>query len=101
MPLGYADGLPRLASGRAEVQVRGVRRPVVGRISMDQLVVDLGSRGVDPGESVTIFGPGTAGEPTVSEWASWADSIEHEIVTGIGSRVERRTLAVPHLRSLS
>jgi len=101
VPLGYADGLPRLASGRAEVQVRGVRRPVVGRISMDQLVVDLGSRGVDPGETVTVFGPGAAGEPTVADWASWADTIEHEIVTGIGSRVERHALGVPHLRSLA
>ncbi|KQW42990.1 alanine racemase [Nocardioides sp. Root1257] len=101
VPLGYADGLPRLASGRAEVLVRGVRRRVVGRISMDQLVVDLGERGVDPGETVTVFGPGTHGEPTVAEWATWAGTIEHEVVTGIGARVERRTLAVPHLRSLS
>jgi len=101
VPLGYADGLPRSASGRAEVQVRGVRRPVVGRISMDQLVVDLGARGVEPGEPVTVFGPGANGEPTVAEWAAWADTIEHEIVTGIGTRVERRTRAVPHLRSLS
>jgi alanine racemase len=101
VPLGYADGLPRTASGRAEVQVRGVRRPVVGRISMDQVVVDLGARGVEPGEIVTVFGPGTDGEPTVAEWAAWAGTIEHEIVSGIGARVERRTLAVPHLRSLS
>lgn len=101
IPLGYADGLPRIASGRAEVQVRGARRPVVGRISMDQLVVDLGSRGVDAGETVTIFGPGTHGEPTAADWAGWAATIEHELVTGIGTRVERRTLAVPHLRSLS
>ncbi|GAA4714459.1 alanine racemase [Nocardioides conyzicola] len=101
LPIGYADGLPRLASGRGQVLVRGVRRPVVGRISMDQLVVDLGSRGIDQGETVTLFGPGTHGEPTVSEWAAWADTIEHEIVTGIGARVERRTRPVPHLRSLS
>ena len=42
LPLGYADGLPRVASGRAQVQVAGVRRPLVGRISMDMAVVDLG-----------------------------------------------------------
>ncbi len=100
VPIGYADGLPRLASGRAEVQVRGVRRPVVGRLSMDQLVVDLGARGIDLGETVTVFGPGTHGEPTVTEWAAWADTIEHEIVTGIGARVARRTSTTPHLRSL-
>jgi alanine racemase len=101
VPLGYADGLPRLASGRAEVLVRGRRRPVVGRISMDQVVVDLGDSTVSAGETVTVFGPGDAGEPTVAEWAAWADTIEHEIVTGIGPRVRRRTPTVSHLRSLS
>ncbi len=101
VPLGYADGLPRAASGRAQVLVRGHRRPVVGRISMDQLVVDVGERPVDPGDVVTIFGPGDAGEPTVAEWAAWADTIEHEIVTGIGARVARSVRRPAHLRSLS
>lgn len=100
VPLGYADGLPRLASGRAEVLVRGRRRAVVGRISMDQLVVDLGERPVDVGETVTVFGPGDAGEPTVAEWAAWSETIEHEIVTGIGARVPRRIGRPAHLRSL-
>ncbi len=98
VPLGYADGLPRAASGRAEVHVRGRRRPVVGRISMDQIVVDLGAE-VPLGESVTVFGPGAAGEPTVAEWAAWAGTIEHEIVTGIGHRVPRELRAAT-LRSL-
>lgn len=101
VPLGYADGLPRVASGRAEVLVRGVRHPVVGRISMDQVVVDLGACGAQAGECVTVLGPGTAGEPTVREWAGWAGTIEHEVVTGIGARVARRTLAAPFLRSLA
>lgn len=101
VPLGYADGLPRAASGRAQVLVRGARRPVVGLISMDQLVVDLGERGVDLGETVTVFGPGDAGEPTVADWAAWAGTLEHEVVTGLGARVARRVRAVPHLRSLS
>jgi alanine racemase len=101
VPLGYADGLPRLASGDAEVQVRGRRHRVVGRISMDQLVVDLGDSTATAGEAVTVFGPGDAGEPTVAEWAAWADTIEHEIVTGIGQRAHRRTTTASHLRSLS
>ena len=100
VPLGYADGLPRGASGRAEVQHRGRRRPIVGRISMDQAVVDLGAVGGEPGETVTAFGPGDHGEPTVADWAAWADTLEHEIVTGLGVRVARRTLAVPRLRSV-
>ena len=87
VPLGYADGLPRAASGRAEVLVRGRRRPLVGRISMDMAVVDLGGDGAEPGDLVTVFGPGLDGEPTTAEWAAWAGTIEHEIVTGLGGRV--------------
>ncbi|GAA3549358.1 alanine racemase [Nocardioides daeguensis] len=101
LPLGYADGLPRVASDRAEVLVRGVRRPLVGRISMDQVVVDLGASGAEAGETVTVFGPGRDGEPTVAEWAAWAGTIEHEVVTGIGARVPRATRAAAHLRSLA
>ena len=87
LPVGYADGLPRAASGRAEVLLRGRRRPVVGVISMDQVVVDVGDDHVDLGEVATVFGPGRSGEPTAAEWAAWAGTIEHEIVTGIGARV--------------
>jgi alanine racemase len=89
LPLGYADGLPRAASGRAEVLVRGCRRPVVGTISMDQVVVDVGTLPVRAGEVATVFGPGDAGEPTASDWASWSGTIEHEIVTRIGARVQK------------
>jgi alanine racemase len=89
LPLGYADGLPRATGGRAEVLLRGRRCPVVGRVSMDQIVVDVGSDVVAPGETAVVFGPGHGGEPTVAEWAAWADTIEHEIVTGIGFRVAR------------
>ena len=99
VPLGYADGLPRLASGRASVLVGGGRCPVVGRISMDQLVVDVGSVAVQPGDVVTLFGPGDRGEPTVDEWAGWAETLPHEIVTGIGSRVTR-TIRPATLRSV-
>jgi len=89
LPLGYADGLPRAASGRAEVLVRGRRRPLVGRFSMDMVVVDTGGERIRPGEPVTVFGPGDAGEPTVAEWAGWAGTIEHELVTRVGARVAR------------
>ena len=89
LPLGYADGLPRVASGRAHVAIRGRRHPVVGRISMDQVVVDVGDTDVRLGETATVFGPGGSGEPTAAEWARWAGTIEHEIVTGIGARVAR------------
>ena len=87
VPLGYADGLPRVASGRAEVLVRGRRRRLVGRISMDMAVVDLGPDGADVGDQVTVFGPGDHGEPTTADWAAWSGTLEHEIVTGLGPRL--------------
>lgn len=89
LPVGYADGLPRNASGRAEVFVGGRRRPVVGVISMDQVVVDAGDDPVVPGDEAVVFGSGDEGEPTVGDWAQWAGTIPHEIVTGIGARVRR------------
>ena len=67
---------------------------------MDQTVVDLGATGSEVGELVTVFGPGDAGEPTVAEWAAWSETLEHEIVTGIGSRVPRLSRPVPRLRSV-
>ena len=89
IPVGYADGLPRTASNRASVQVAGVRRPVVGRISMDMTIIDLGRCPAGVGDTVTVFGPGDHGEPTVADWASWSDTVEHEIVTGLGPRLHR------------
>lgn len=104
LPLGYADGLPRAASAAAEVMLRGRRRPLVGRISMDQVVVDVGDEPVRAGETATVFGPGSSGEPTVADWAGWADTLEHEIVTGLGARLHRHVVPagpLTHLRSLS
>ncbi|GAA4461454.1 alanine racemase [Phytohabitans houttuyneae] len=92
VPVGYGDGLPRHAWARAEVQVRGRRRRIAGRISMDQLVVDLGDDPVRPGETATVFGPGGGGEPTLQDWAGWADTIAHELVTGLGPRLRRHVL---------
>lgn len=89
LPVGYADGLPRTASGRAEVLLGGRRCRIAGRISMDQVIVDTGDRPAVPGEMATVFGPGDRGEPTVREWARWSGTLEHEIVTGLGARLRR------------
>ncbi|MFD7154038.1 alanine racemase [Kribbella sp. NPDC059898] len=90
VPIGYADGIPRVAGRRASVLCHGVRMPVIGRIAMDQFVVDAGDLPVQPGAPVTIFGPGTSGEPTAADWADWAGTIPHEIYCGIGRRIPRR-----------
>ncbi len=93
LALGYADGLPRVGRGRAEVSVGGRRRPLVGLVSMDQVVVDLGLDGRPrPGDLVTVLAPAEKGGPTMHEWARWCGTIPHEIVTGFGHRVGRRII---------
>ncbi|MCL7491833.1 alanine racemase [Streptomyces sp. MCA2] len=89
IPLGYADGIPRHASGTGPVLVAGKRRTVAGRIAMDQFVVDLGGDSAEPGDPAVLFGPGDRGEPTAEDWARVAGTIGYEIVTRIGSRVPR------------
>ncbi|MEU9705189.1 alanine racemase [Streptomyces sp. NPDC047981] len=89
IPLGYADGIPRHASGRGPVLVGGRIRRAAGRVAMDQFVVDLGGDAVEPGAVAVLFGPGDRGEPTAEDWAQAADTIAYEIVTRIGPRVPR------------
>ncbi|MFD9224791.1 alanine racemase [Streptomyces sp. NPDC060064] len=91
IPLGYADGIPRHASGRGPVLVGGEWHRVAGRVAMDQFVVDLGPDGgsVAEGAQALLFGPGDRGEPTAEDWAEAADTIAYEIVTRIGTRVPR------------
>ncbi|MCH0542392.1 alanine racemase [Streptomyces sp. MUM 203J] len=89
VPVGYADGVPRQASGRGPVLLGGAVRTVAGRIAMDQFVLDLGADTVDPGARAVLFGPGDDGEPTAEDWARAAGTIAYEIVTRIGQRVPR------------
>ncbi|MGW2411530.1 alanine racemase [Streptomyces tubercidicus] len=89
IPLGYADGIPRHASGTGPVLVAGKWRTVAGRIAMDQFVVDLGGDSAEPGDPAVLFGPGGRGEPTAEDWARVAGTIGYEIVTRIGTRVPR------------
>ena len=89
VPLGYADGIPRHASGAAPVQVHGQRCTVAGRVCMDQFVVDVGDLPVEAGDEVVLFGAGDDGEPTAQDWAEAAGTISYEIVTRFGPRVPR------------
>ncbi|MBB4764492.1 alanine racemase [Amorphoplanes digitatis] len=91
LPVGYADGLPRPAGPHAEVLLGGRRCRVAGRISMDQIVVEAGA-GCRPGDIAVVFGPGRHGEPTVADWAGWAGTLPHEIVTGLGARPHRHVI---------
>ncbi|MCX5423047.1 alanine racemase [Streptomyces sp. NBC_00078] len=89
VPVGYADGIPRHASGTGPVLVGGKWRTVAGRVAMDQFVVDLGGDEPAPGTEAVLFGPGDRGEPTAEDWAQAAGTIGYEIVTRIGKRVPR------------
>lgn len=89
VPVGYADGVPRLAQGRVEVTIGGKRYPVAGRVAMDQFLVDVGDDDVRVGDAVLLFGTGEHDEMTVLEWGAALDTIGEEIVCRIGARVPR------------
>ncbi|MFF8998918.1 alanine racemase [Streptomyces achromogenes] len=89
VPVGYADGIPRHASGTGPVLVGGKWRTVAGRVAMDQFVVDLGGDEPPVGTEAVLFGPGDRGEPTAEDWAQACGTIAYEIVTRIGTRVPR------------
>ena len=91
MPIGYADGVFRALGGRLEVLINGRRRPGVGRICMDQFLVDLGPGQVDvaEGDEAILFGPGTRGEATAQDWADLLGTIHYEVVTSPRGRITR------------
>lgn len=95
VPLGYADGVPRHASGTdgapgAPLGVGGRRLAIAGRVCMDQVVVDLGPDAAEvAGDRVVLFGTGADGGPTAQDWADAAGTISYEIVTRLGARVPR------------
>ncbi|CAN3127520.1 alanine racemase [Mycobacterium sp. smrl_JER01] len=95
VPVGYADGVFRSLSNRFEVSINGRRYPNVGRVCMDQFVVDLGPGPVDvrEGDRAILFGPGTDGEPTAQDWAEMLGTINYEVVTSPRGRMVRTYLA--------
>ena len=88
IPLGYGYGIPRQASGRGPVSINGRRYRVAGRIAMDQFVVDIGDDAVAVGDCAVLFGDPASGVPSVDDWARAADTINYEIVTRLGGRIE-------------
>jgi alanine racemase len=83
VPAGYADGVPRVLTGRLDVWLAGCRRPVVGRVCMDQVMVDCGNDPVAVGAEVVFFGTGDNGAPTAAEWADKLGTIHYEVVAGM------------------
>jgi alanine racemase len=91
LPVGYGDGYMRAMSGQAEVIVRGRRVPVVGRICMDQIMADIGAGTAYNGDEVLLLGESADGAASIriEELAVWANTIPHEILTNINTRVPR------------
>lgn len=91
LPLGYADGIPRSVLGRGQVHLAGTMRPIVGRVSMDSICIDVGDSPVEIGDIATIFGRTPGGERIpVEGLAAAAGTVAYEILVGIGARVPRR-----------
>ncbi|MGO9926018.1 MAG: alanine racemase [Mycobacterium sp.] len=91
LPIGYADGVFRALGGRLDVLINGRRRPGVGRICMDQFLVELGPGQPDvaEGDEAILFGPGTRGEATAQDWADLLGTIHYEVVTSPRGRITR------------
>lgn len=87
---GYGDGIARAASNRAQVLLRGVRCPVLGRVTMDQTIVDVTDvPEVMRGEEAVLVGKQGAGEITIAEFSRWADTIPWETLCSVTKRVPR------------
>ncbi|CAN5386357.1 hypothetical protein BH11ACT3_BH11ACT3_11190 [soil metagenome] len=87
--LGYADGLPRLASNRARVLLGGRPLPLVGRVAMDQFVVDCGDVAPELGGEVVLFGDPATGAPSAHEWATETERSPLALTSGLGARIRR------------
>jgi alanine racemase len=95
VPVGYGDGYPRRMSGSAEVVIHGRRYPVVGRICMDQVMVNIGWDSAYNEDEVVLLGERDGASVTVEELADWAGTIPYEILTGINTRVPRVYVGEP------
>ncbi|GGQ68226.1 alanine racemase [Kitasatospora griseola] len=102
IPVGCADGIPCALSGRLTVSIRGRRYPVVGRICMDQMIVNCGDEKVEEGEEVVLIGSESDGDPTIHEWALALSTTPCEVATYFDRpHVNRQTVPAVGARPLT
>ena len=89
IPVGYADGFSRRLSNRGQVVIRGKRFPVVGRVTMDLTMVNVGEEKVEVGDEVVLIGEQSGQAISADEVARLEDTIAYEVICGIGKRVPR------------
>jgi len=97
IPLGYADGVPRSLASTGWLGIAGRRFPIVGAVSMDQVMVDVGDSDVRVGDEAVLVGDPQRGEPSLAEVAAWAGTIPQEILTNLGSRFETIRIGAPRV----
>jgi len=91
--LGYADGISTVAPGRTEVAIHGRRRPLISPLEVDRAWIDVGSdTDVSVGDVVTLWGDGSAGEPTLQEWGNATSTMSEELVVRLSPRIPRRVV---------
>ncbi len=89
IPVGYGDGYFRNFSNKSEVIIRGNRYPVIGNVSMDQIVVNIDNQSAYNGDEVILLGSDGKTSISCEELAGWAGTIPYEILTNINTRVPR------------
>jgi alanine racemase len=89
VPLGYNEGIPRNATNKGWVFLRGKRFKIAGTVNMNQIILELGDEPAEAGDEVVLFGPGDRGEPTAQEWADLLGTLSYEIVTRFTGKVPR------------
>ena len=93
LPVGYADGYPRMASNRGFALVRGRRAPIIGTVCMDLMMIDVTDiPGVERRDEVVLIGSQGEEEITVEEVAGWGQTVHYDIICGIGKRIPREWL---------
>jgi alanine racemase len=89
LPLGYNEGIPRHATNKGWLFLRGRRFRIAGTVNMNQIILELGDERAEAGDEVVLFGPGDRGEPTAQEWADLLGTLSYEIVTRFTGKVPR------------
>jgi len=89
LPLGYADGVSRELTNMGEVLIRGRRYPMVGTVTMDYIMIDVGDDPIKPGDEVIVWGESPQGTIQALEVAEKIGTIAYELTCGVSKRVKR------------
>jgi alanine racemase len=95
LPIGYADGIRRSMTNNAEVLIHGKRYPLVGRVTMDHIMIDVGDEPINPGDPVIVWGEGEKDSIEVLDVAQSIGTIPYELTCGVSARIKRVYVGTP------